>query len=450
MPGRRSFPSRLAVQVGQIKTAFGRDTVRSHPVGAPDDYTNFLFMAARVLARSGEDAELVRDGLQERFGDGTAVVSEELFEGLTVFTLTGPGADDLNLDGFISDLNDEHHRVVASFDHVLHVTGACCPATEPQLVGTPRNPGDPKPPPPPPVPGVNTTAHVGEGVKVAVIDSGILQEVVDETVDAPGNGQTQPAHPWLTSAPPVTGEEEPDRAGVYTGHGTFVAGVLRCIAPAAEVRVYSILQARGAVNEAEMARRVATVLDDFKPDIVSMSAGTRTTGENILISFEALRDKLEEGEAVLVCAAGNDGDWGPFVPASFDWPEAVAVGALEEDETTRAPYSNHGPDGCDWVNVYARGTAIVNAYPNGPYVYRQPARGRHAPVGSTVQFRNGMAEWSGTSFSTPIVAGLIAVRMKAMSQTPRQAANDLKRIAMAKVVNPGDLPTLTFDDVLKP
>ena len=115
-----------------------------------------------------------------------------------------------------------------------------------------------------------------------------------------------------------------------------------------------------------------------------------------------------------------------------------------------APYSNHGPAGHDWVDVYTRGSDVVNAYPNGPYVYSQPPRGNGAGgAKDEVIFKNGMAKWSGTSFSTPIVAGIIAVRMMAKNQTSMEAAEDLKKIAHAKVNNPGDLPTLKLEDALE-
>jgi hypothetical protein len=77
------------------------------------------------------------------------------------------------------------------------------------------------------------------------------------------------------------------------------------------------------------------------------------------------------------------------------------------------------------VDVYARGSDVVNAYPRGIYAYQHaPLRGRRA------RFDNGLAEWSGTSFSTPLVAGVVAGRMSWSGENAQQAADAV--LAMAR------------------
>src|SRR5262249_12751059 len=100
-----------------------------------------------------------------------------------------------------------------------------------------------------------------------------------------------------------------------------------------------------------------------------------------------------------------------FWPAAFPW--CVGVGSMTRDGQRRSWFSNHGA----WVDVYAPGEDIVNAYARMKY---KTIVGGHVRDTSA-----GIVKWSGTSFSTPIVTGLIAARMSRTGENARQAADAL-------------------------
>jgi len=197
------------------------------------------------------------------------------------------------------------------------------------------------------------------------------------------------------------------------------------MAPASHVNVSSLLEFSGAQLESEVVKNLDRALDRY-PDIISLSAGTTTRGNRPPLAFEALWQRYRNCKGILlVAAASNNGDRRPFWPAAF--PQVVSVGALNSDWRGRASFSDYG----GWVDVYAPGEDLVNAFATGSYRYYWPQN--LAENNEPRQF-HGMARWSGTSFSTPLVAGLIAARMSRTGENSRHAADALLAQARAQAL----------------
>jgi subtilisin family serine protease len=259
----------------------------------------------------------------------------------------------------------------------------------------------------------------GNKVRISVVDTGLL----------PGVAQWAP---WLAGvvADSLADIEDPDTFDVdalvaggdgyadpYAGHGSFIAGVIRCLAPKSEVTVERLIGPSGFVNECSMIEQLREGLSRA-PDIINFSAGGHTRNNLPPLALEALwpHRPSHQGGAVMVAAAGNNATSRPFWPAAFDW--CVGVGSMSHDGLRRSWFSNFGP----WLDVYAPGEDIVNAYPK--LKYKTIARRQERDTSA------GIVQWSGTSFATPIVVGLIAARMSQTGESARTAADAL--LAAAK------------------
>lgn len=399
---RERPPTVVDVQVKLVMGAFAAEGI---PIGVerlPNQEPDFLYQRHVIL---------VRDAYIDRVGPvvGGGATLDGLIDGVTLYSLEG--ADIFEVIPALEKIDRELGVGVAAPNHVLWVTvGAVCPATEPEMVSVGAGPD----------PGVCPDRH-GSGVRLYVPDTGLLAD--------------GPLHPWLAG---VTGDPDPlsvlpagagPQIPPYTGHGTFVAGVARCMAPLCDAHVTSLLHYAGAQLESEIVKQLDEALNR-SPDVISLSAGGTSRRDLPPLGFEALWQRYRHYKGVLlVAAASNNGDRRPFWPAAF--PQVVSVGALASDWRSRASFSDYG----GWVDVYAPGEGLVNAYATGTYLCHEPPH-----VGESREFY-GMARWSGTSFSTPLVSGLIAARMSRTGEKSRQAADALLGFARAQAV-PGVGPVL--------
>jgi hypothetical protein len=393
----------------------------------------YLYRRSKIIVRDSNLDSIVR-GLEERQVRFT-IDREFALAGATRLTLPDTNEDDADrsIRTELAQIWALEGQGAAGLDHLYYVCVHACAAIEPEEVAA-----DATPVPEPEVgqDAANPQSRQGTGVDVLVLDTGLVPDAAAD-------------HPWLQG---VTGDEDnplgPDgQIRQDGGHGTFTAGCVRVTAPEAGVRVVnaaSLIPVResadeiGAVFESELANLLRSHLVAAEgeppvrvPDIVVLNFAGTTEDGRPPVALAALYDSVIQHlkEVLVLSPAGNEPDDRKNWPASFSW--VVSVGGLAENRSERASWSNFART----VDVYAPGDRLVNAFAKGDYVCKwdeEPHDERRF---------YGMALWSGTSFSTPLVAGLVASRMSTTGQSSRRAWESLLDVAEQQAI-PGVGPVL--------
>jgi subtilisin family serine protease len=219
------------------------------------------------------------------------------------------------------------------------------------------------------------------------------------------------------------------------GHGTFIAGIIRQVAPDARVLAVRVMHSDDILYESDiicglrqLARRIALAKPDdlaAEVDVVSLSFGyfSESQRDKVVTSglWRAIEALLSLG-VIVVAAAGNYASSRRFYPAAFALQPApagqvpvISVGALNPNGT-KAIFSNDGR----WVTAWAPGACVVSTYPTDADASRTPELripvnrkppGEWPPGREALDpndYSAGFAVWSGTSFSAPYAAALVA------------------------------------------
>jgi len=263
----------------------------------------------------------------------------------------------------------------------------------------------------------------GNGVKVAVVDSGITLTHPDVKV-AGGECTVQGENPQDYG--PLGGPHGSHCAGIIAAHGTPPAGV-RGIAPGSALysfRVFPPPPPGGGESQASNYA-IAKAIDRALAtgcDLINMSLG----GGSADPATEAAIQDARNAGTVCVAAAGNDGRQPVSFPASDDLCVAVSAlgriglfpsGSVDTGDVAPpygsdkkdfiAQFSNIGPE----ISVTGPGVGVISTVPDKHY-----------------------AVMSGTSMATPAVTGL-AARMLATDPSLLNARRDATRAdGIAKLV----------------
>ena len=229
-------------------------------------------------------------------------------------------------------------------------------------------------------------------VRISFIDSGI------------------PDHPDINR---VAGSKNAKGPPGRCDHAVGVAGMAAAIdngidivgvAPGAQARDDQVFDAGCSGSFAAILAAIDSILADASTAVVNMSLGatcavcTDDSDDPTISSFhEAVIKLVNAGKVVVVAAGNNAADAKNTVPAAFD--EVITVSAMFDSDGVGGGGETSGPFGTpedSFVNAFSNFGADIDLSAVGEDVL-------------TLTGNSGVHKVSGTSFSSPTVAGAVAL-----------------------------------------
>lgn len=211
----------------------------------------------------------------------------------------------------------------------------------------------------------------GAGTTVAVIDTGVDTDhsflrnhladgydFIDNDTD-PNEEQTY----GFTTADPLS-----------YGHGTHVAGIIRLVAPEAQILPIRVVDSSGRAELFDVIQGIAFAVD-HGVDVINLSFSLSESSPLLRLWI----DKAQSRGTLVVTSAGNENTSYLNYPANI--PGVVTVSSIT-NYGYRSDFANYG----NYVDLVAPGESIISCYPGG-----------------------GWAERTGTSMATPMVAAQAAL-----------------------------------------
>ncbi|MFJ7947826.1 S8 family peptidase [Streptomyces sp. NPDC096354] len=247
--------------------------------------------------------------------------------------------------------------------------------------------------------------YEGQGVKVAVLDSGVdanhpdLAGRIAEAKDFSGSPNTDDHFGHGTHVAATVG-----------GTGAASSGTRRGVAPHADLLIGKVLGDDGFGSESSVIDGMEWAASQHAK-VVNMSLGSDVETDGTDPMSQAVNTLTASTDTLFVVAAGNAGPGPSTVGSPGAADAALTVGAVDRDDSL-ASFSSRGPrlgDAAVKPDVTAPGVGIVAARASG------------TTMGDPVDANYTSA--SGTSMATPHVAGAAALLAQ---QHPDWGAQQLK------------------------
>ncbi|MEN0062133.1 MAG: S8 family serine peptidase [Myxococcota bacterium] len=256
----------------------------------------------------------------------------------------------------------------------------------------------------------------GSGVSVCVVDTGI-----DDAHPAFAHVLDRDRLAWAdftTEASPVPIDTN--------GHGTHVAGIIAMNesltggAPFMNLQIARVFTESGGTDNQTIANAVDWCREQ-EADLISMSLGGLTLpaidgllNQDASVSEAAVERALDAGIYVIAAAGNTEITRDVATPANI--PGVIAVGALNEDVATKAPFSQSGLN--DGIVVVARTDPNKKPEVSAPGVTITSAMAAMSQIANDVDECQGTlyCPLNGTSQATPFVAAALALVLEAVPE----------------------------------
>jgi subtilisin family serine protease len=251
--------------------------------------------------------------------------------------------------------------------------------------------------------------YTGQGITVAVIDSGVdinhsdlrnniwvnRREVANDGIDNDGNGYVDDVHGWNFGVGQNNNNVTPGTNSSGQGHGTHVAGTIAAlnngvgltgVAPNARImaiRMGNVDSFGRFTNAGNLAQAIRYAVDNGAR-VINMSLSWSDSAElRSALAYAASRN------VITVSAAGNEGFSSPSTPASYATQYGLSVGAVDRYGSV-AYFSNRAGFNNQIQHMVAPGVDVYSTLPGNRYGLQ-----------------------NGTSMATPHVAGVVALMLSA-------------------------------------
>lgn len=262
------------------------------------------------------------------------------------------------------------------------------------------------------------TGFRGQGIKIAVIDTGIDDSHPDFT------GRIAAMESFVGGDARDENGHGTHVAGIVAGSGIKSAGKYVGVAPEATLCVAKVLGADGGGSMSNVMAGIEWAVLEQRVQVINLSLGGTASCDGT-DALSVLCDEAVLQAGVVICvAAGNAGPTAQTIGPPGCARYVITVGAAN-DEDVMAEFSSRGPsaDGRTKPDIVFPGVGVIAP---------QAAGTRLGP-----EIAEGYVSSSGTSMATPHAAGLAALMLQA---NPRLTAEQVKNEMLAGAVNIDALP----------